>query len=362
MSGAGRRILLYTETTGRGGAEVSLRNLARSLDPALDVTVMGVDAEICSWIASARPGTPVVLVRPVPNKLSIGRFLALRRHIARVGPDIFHANLRTIGDAGYGLAAALSVRGVKVVAVEQLPLPPTTRLAMWLKRRTSARLAAHVAVGRRVARLVEESARLKPDSVFTIYNGVPDLGPAAGRPAGSATVIGTFARLDRVKGLDVLLEAAAGLPDANVVVAGEGPERDSLRADARRLGLEGRLQLVPWSDAARDLLGDMDVFVLPSRNEGFPLSIVEAMLAARPVVATDVGSVREAVLDGVSGFVVPPDDVDALRSALRRLLDDAELRVHMGEAGRARALDHFTDTAMARAFEQLYERIDGRRT
>ncbi len=122
------------------------------------------------------------------------------------------------------------------------------------------------------------------------------------------------------------------------------------------------MQLVPWSDAARDLLGDMDVFVLPSRNEGFPLSIVEAMLAARPVVATDVGSVREAVLDGVSGFVVPPDDVDALRSALRRLLDDAELRVHMGEAGRARALDHFTDTAMARAFEQLYERIDGRRT
>ena len=360
MTGPSRRLVVYTEALGRGGAEVSLRNLLAALDPTFDVTVMGVDEETCSWIASARASTDVVVVRPVPDKRAIGALLALRRQIARLRPQVLHVNLREIADAQYAVVAALTVRRVKVVVVEQLPYAPATRLSGRLKRLTSARLAAHVAVGDRAARLVEDTVGLRRGSVLTIYNGVPDLGLPNQTRSGVDTVIGTLARLDRIKGLDLLLGAAATLPGTRLQLVGEGPERDALAAQAERLGVAGRVQFVPWSDGARRLLGEMDVFVLPSRNEGFPLSIVEAMLAARPVVATDVGSVREAVVDGETGYVVPPDDEPALRDALSRLVGDPELRRRMGDAGRARALRLFTAEAMARAFEQVYERLGAR--
>jgi glycosyltransferase involved in cell wall biosynthesis len=359
MKASSRRIVMYTEARARGGAEVSLRNLIAALDGALDVTVMGPDATTCSWIASARPGTAVAPVRPVRTKGSVLAFLALRRDIVRLSADVFHANLRTITDAQYALLAAVTVRGLKVVAVEQLPFPPATRLSTWLKRVTSARLAAHVAVGKRAARLVEEMAGLPTGRILTIYNGVPDLGPSP--PARNSRVtLGTLARLDRIKGLDVLLDAATSLADTTLLLVGEGPERATLGAQAARLGIASRVRFLPWSDNAREIFDEIDIFVLPSRNEGFPLAIVEAMLAARPVVATDVGSVREAVEHGKTGLVVAVDDVLALREGIARLARDPDLRQQMGEAGRTRALGRFTAAAMAREFERLYERVDPR--
>jgi glycosyltransferase involved in cell wall biosynthesis len=351
------RILLYTETTSRGGAEVALRNLAGSLDPALAVSIMGVDAEICAWLASARPGSEVILVRPVSDKFAVAPFFALRRALVGLRPAIFQATLREMADARHALTAAATVRGILPVAVEQLPLLPGAATTRWLKGKISKRLAAHVAVGGEVARTTEAAAGLPPGSVRTIYNGVPDRGPAAQRDGGGPPVVGTLARLDHVKGLDVLLEAVAQLPEARLLIAGDGPERDALLLQAEQLGLGERLRLLPWSDTAYELFDELDVFVLPSRLEGFPLSIVEAMLAGRPVVATDVGSVREAVVDGVTGEIVPRDDVGALRDSLARLLADRPLRERMGEAGRARALEHFTTEEMARQFERLYAEL-----
>ncbi len=350
------RIVVYTEATGRGGAEVSLRNLLAELDPALDIVVMGVDEAVCSWIAGVRPGTPTVVVAPVSNKLSIRALLALRGRIARLKPAIFHANLRTVGDAQYALLAALSVRGVRVVAVEQLPFPPASALSRRLKQLTSRRLAAHVAVGSRTARLVEQQAGLPSGSVRTIYNGVPDLGAAPPSAERARTVVGTLARLDRIKGLDLLLRAAEPLADVDLVLVGDGPAAAELEALAAELGLGERVRFAPWADDVRAELAGLDVFVLPSRNEGFPLSIVEAMLAGRPVIATDVGSVREAV-DESSGIVVPPEDVAALRSAIEQLAADPDRRRRLGAAGRQRALERFTASTMARAFERLYREL-----
>jgi glycosyltransferase involved in cell wall biosynthesis len=347
------RVVVYTEAIGRGGAEVSLRNLLSELDASFDVVVLGVDASICSWIAEARPGTPAVVVAPVRSKWSIGALLALRRRIAQLQPAIFHANLRTIGDAQYALLAAVSLRDVRVVAVEQLPYPLGSRPSRRLKQWTSARLAAHIAVGVRAARLIEEQAGLPAGSVQTIYNGVPDLGVAPWPPPGRRTVVGTLARLDPIKGLDVLLHAAAPLDNVEVSLIGDGPARAELTALATELGLSDRVHFAPWADDPRARLAELDVFVLPSRNEGFPLSIVEAMLAGRPVIASDVGSVSEAV-DERTGILVPPDDVLRLRAAISELVADPIRRRRLGEAGRQRALERFTSAAMARAFEALY--------
>jgi glycosyltransferase involved in cell wall biosynthesis len=361
VSRSGRRVLFYTEATSRGGAEISLRNLTAALDPALDVTLMGVDAAMCAWIASARPGMEVALIRPPTHKFSVVRLLALRREIARLRPNIFHANLRTVADARYAVLAALTVPDVEVVVVEHAPLRPSTRLGRWLKRRTSRRLGAQVAVGERTARLIEDGTGLPRGSVVTVHNGVPDRGAAAPRPESDSVVAGTFARLDRDKGIDVLLRAAGPLENVTVVVAGDGPARDPLLAEAGALGMSERARFLPWSETPRALLDEIDVFVLPSRLEGFPLSILEAMMAGRPVIATDVGSVREAVVDETTGLVVPAGDADRLRDSLARLARNAEERMRMGDAGRRRALELFTADRMARGYERLYNDVLGGR-
>jgi glycosyltransferase involved in cell wall biosynthesis len=344
------------ESTGRGGAEIALRHLLATLDSAYETIVMGVDASVCRWIAASRPGVVVVLVPAVRGKFSLGAFVRLRRAIARLRPDIFHANLRTMADCQYGIAAALSVPGVHVVVVEQLPFPLDSALARRLKRLTSHRLAGHVAVGEQAARIVEREVGLSRGSIGTIYNGVPDPGPLPAPAPGDAVLVGTLARLDRIKGLDLLLAAAAPLDGVALRLVGEGPEQPALEALARELRIEHRTEFVPWADDARGQLEAMDIFVLPSRNEGFPLSIVEAMLASRPVVATDVGSVSESV-GPENGTLVPPEDVEALRAALGRLAADRDLRLRLGDSGRTKAVERFTAAAMASAFERLYGEI-----
>jgi glycosyltransferase involved in cell wall biosynthesis len=136
-------------------------------------------------------------------------------------------------------------------------------------------------------------------------------------------------------------------------------ERDVVELErlADELGVADRVDLPGWADAPAAALATFDVFCLPSRSEGFPLSIVEAMLAELPVVATRVGSVAELVVDGRTGLLVERDDVDGLTAALSRLRDDAGLRSRFGAAGRERALASYTVEHMARAYERLWAQV-----
>ena len=353
------RVVFYTESTSYGGAEVALRNLLAELDESIDATVLAADTNVGDWVAAGRPGTPVVAAADVRGKFALRDVLRLRRQIAELDARVFHANLRTIGDAQYGLLAASTVRGLAVVAVEQLPYPAFSKLSNLLKRITSRRLAAHVAVGTAAGRRVEELAHLPAGSIETIYNGVPDRGVLP-LPGGAVCTLGTLARLDRIKGLDVLLRAIVDLRDVRLRIVGDGPDRAEIVSLARELALDDRVEFASWTDDSQVELAAMDVFVLPSRNEGFPLSIVEAMFAGRPVIATNVGSVAEAVT-AATGVVVPADDVAALREAIATLAGDPDVRARLGAAGRARALELFSAAEMARRFEATYARITQQR-
>jgi glycosyltransferase involved in cell wall biosynthesis len=124
-----------------------------------------------------------------------------------------------------------------------------------------------------------------------------------------------------------------------------------------RLDVADRVDLPGWADDPSSVLPGFDVFCLPSRSEGFPLSIVEAMLAELPVVATRVGSVGELVADDRTGLLVERDDVDGLVAALARLRDDGRLRARFGAAGRERARTSYTVEHMARAYEELWTAV-----
>jgi glycosyltransferase involved in cell wall biosynthesis len=351
------RLVAYMDSVEIGGAEISLGHLLTELDPAIEVTVLGVDGAVVAQIAERRAGSSAMTVPPVTSKWDLRPLLEHLRVVRSLDPDLVHVNLQSPWEGQYGILAGLLNR-VPVVAVEQIVFGEQPRRQRVLRRALCSRMGAHIAVGERAAREVEEMIGLAQGSVETIYNGVPDLPvtPVA-RPV-EGPIVGAVGRLVHQKGFDLLLRALASLPiDATCVLVGDGPEKGNLQQLANSLGMRDRLIFTGWTERVRDQLASFDVVALPSRFEGFPLVAVEAMLARRPLVVTRVQSLPEAVLDGITGLVVPPEDVGALAEALSGLLGDPDRREKMGDRGRARALEHFTSSAMARSYEAVYHRL-----
>lgn len=209
---------------------------------------------------------------------------------------------------------------------------------------------------------------IDPARVQTIHNGLNLADWAASAPAKSSgdLVITTVGNIRRVKGHDLFIRAAAAIltafPNTSFSIAGDVLDPDyfaELQALVRDLNLTDRFHFAGGVANLRDHLAAADIFVLPSRSEGFSNAIVEAMAASLPVVATDVGGNAEAVENGVTGFIVPPEDPGALTSAISRLLSDPALAASMGSAGRQRALDLFTTEAMMQRITTTYVRLLG---
>ena len=174
----------------------------------------------------------------------------------------------------------------------------------------------------------------------------------------SAPVVGTVARLHAAKNQLDLLRAFAVVrqrrPDAVLWLIGEGDQRAVLEKEALRLGLFNAMRLPGVRDDVEDVLSAMDVFALPSRWEGMPNALMEAMAAARPVVASNLDGIRELVVDGETGWLVPPGDVSALAVAILRGLEDPAMAARMGRAACERMRTHFSLEAMAAAYEKVY--------
>jgi glycosyltransferase involved in cell wall biosynthesis len=353
------RLIAYTDTVELGGADLCLAHLLERLDPSIDVTVVGVSERIVERVARARPSASrQVVARPRSGHdlRSLMEHLGLIRDLA---PDIVHASLASPWSCQYVVAAAALARRPRVVAVYQLAVPPVSERQRRAKRLTARAIDRHVGVGESTSREIEALVGLPSGSVRTIHNGVPDELTAVAREPRRRPLLGSIGRLEPQKGVDILIRALADVEDATLLVVGDGSERERLKELARAVGVAERIEWKGWSDAPRSYLGTLDVFVLPSRNEGFPLAVLEALLAGTAVVASDVGSVAEAIRDGETGLLVPPDDHVALARALQRLIADQALGPRMGERGRRVVLDHFTADHMAKAFESLYTELTG---
>jgi glycosyltransferase involved in cell wall biosynthesis len=170
-------------------------------------------------------------------------------------------------------------------------------------------------------------------------------------------IVGFAGRLVPLKRADCLVEAAQSLANqmpAQFVVLGDGPLRGALEQQAACLG--DRFRFVGWQES-RMWMAAFDLLVLPSESEGLPLCVLEAMACGIPVIATPVGGVPEAVVEGETGLLVPPGDTGALSRAIERLAADSAMRRQMGRAGRHRVEKLFDASAVARRFEALYSRL-----
>ena len=199
--------------------------------------------------------------------------------------------------------------------------------------------------------------RLRRERILVVRNGVPE--PAVGsseldlpRP-----IVGGMGRLDRQKGFDVLIEALAVLPGVSAVVAGDGPERASLLRHAQDFSVADRFVIVPWQDEVGPFLRSLDVFALPSRYEGLPLALLDAMAVGAPIVAADVGAVGEAVVSGETAVLVPPDDPQALAAGIQQLLDDEEARKRLGARAREAWRAGFSADRMQEQYVDLFTRL-----
>lgn len=306
----------------------------------------------------------------------IASLVALYRLFRRERPTIVHLHLfkaRLLG----GIAARLA--GVPIV-VESFHgtifagyyRPAVSRVIIWIERILARMMHAAVAVSQEVA---EELIRRKvagPEKIRVIPVGLElerfvQAADSRGLCRGAMgwndadLLVGLVGRLVPIKGVRFFVAAAeqvAGvIPHARFVIVGDGPERDALERQTREMGLDHRFAFLGWRRDLEWLYPDLDVVVLSSLNEGTPVSVIEAMAAGRPVVATRVGGVADVVQDGVTGLLVPPRDPSAMAGAIIRLLGDADERRRMGTAARRSVVSRFAAARMTCDMETLYREM-----
>ncbi|WP_437805887.1 glycosyltransferase [Sorangium sp. So ce1078] len=237
----------------------------------------------------------------------------------------------------------------------------------WLRSAASAFVDAHVAVSQPTAAVVLGRREVDPPKLHVVANGI-DLSRFAPDPAARARVraelaipedawvVGSVGRLSPVKNHALLVRAAArSLPrSGRLLLVGDGPERGRLAALAAELGASDRVLFAGERHDVPALLAALDVFALPSLSEGLPLALLEAMATGLPAVATDVGGVATALVDGQTGFLVPSGEVAPLAARLSELQANPALAAQMGRSGRMIALRRYSATRMADRYMDLY--------
>jgi glycosyltransferase involved in cell wall biosynthesis len=287
--------------------------------------------------------------------------------------DVLHAHL--FGSNVWASVIGTLTRTPAIVAHEHMWAYAGGGSRSLIDRHLIARLSdAFIAVSRAGERSMIEAEGIPEDAIVYVPNGIAPLPPGDGprlrRDLGieaGAPVIGSVGHLRAEKAYDVLIEAAAALrdrhPGLRVLIAGEGPERESLEALRSKLGLEGTVLMPGPRDDVADVLAAIDVAVCCSDFEGGPLSVMEYMAAGRPVVATRVGGLPELVRDGETGVLVDPRDPDALADAAGSLLGDPALRERLGERGREVQRAEYDIDVWAGRLERLYaDLLSGRGT
>jgi glycosyltransferase involved in cell wall biosynthesis len=213
----------------------------------------------------------------------------------------------------------------------------------------------------RIARQIGPSARVR-----VVHNGIAAVedGPVDPRIAELSRrgpVVGALTLLRAGKGLETLIDATPRVlsrhPAVQIAIVGEGPELELLRSRAALCGAGDAVHFLGASTEPANMLRGMDVFVHPSWAEAFPYVILEAMALGRPILASDVGGISEAVVDGESGVLVPARDHEALADMLIGLLDDPERRHRLGQKALRRQSQKFTDTTMINRTIEVYDEV-----
>ncbi len=363
---------LITRGDAVGGATVHVRDMARHLAQSGGQATVLVGAAKAGQPSGAvdefaRNGIPYRSIAHLGRRIDpVQDFLAIReivRALREIGPDIVSTHTAKAGWLGRvagriaGVPALFTPHGWAISD----RISRTSGRAFTIAERLAAPLATIIVNVCEAERKIAEQHRIAPSAkLAVIHNGVRDVPRSLwADPVRQPPRLAMVARFEEPKDHTTLLHALAGLQSSEweLELIGGGPNENATRCLAERLGLGRRILFAGQAANVAERLAQSQVFILASRSEGFPRSILEAMRAGLPVVASDVGGVAEAVRHAETGFVVPRNDVPALTEALRRLIVDPDLRGRMGQAGRRRYESNFTFEHMSAKTMALYEQV-----
>jgi|Deesub1362B_J571_1020462.scaffolds.fasta_scaffold00760_5 glycosyltransferase involved in cell wall biosynthesis len=308
-------------------------------------------------------------VRPIRPWKDIRALWPVVQAIRAFKPDLVHAHS---AKAGYAARLACAILHKPVIFSAHAWVFTEGRNIMkrkflsWAERLAAKVTTKIICVSEHDRELALRWKVAEPEKLVVIHNGVD---PKPFLKADGAHLrqelelknlpILTFVgRLTPPKDLLTLLKALKGLPPKGVLLlVGDGELKFQVERYVQKLRLGKQVRFLGQRNDIPQILAASDIFVLSSRWEGLPYTIIEAMMAGLPVVASRVGGVPELVEDGVTGFLVPPKDPQALAEALQKLLDDPEMRYHMGKAGREKALREFTLDRMLWEIERVYKSV-----
>ncbi len=305
------------------------------------------------------PGSPLAEKSPqkIPfanrSQFSIRTYLAFRRICRQTHPDIAHIHFSP--DFVMPALALRQATNAKIVMTRHLVLPWSPPK---VKRYTG--LFDHIIpVSEAVARKLAESG--VPRDMMTVAKaGVPDLSSIPQPMRGGPLRVGSFGRLVKEKGVDVLLRATSQVSNIQADIYGNGPAEEELRALAQELGLGDRATFHGFVPDVAGAMNQVHCVCVPSTwDEAFPYSILEAMAMARAVVASRVGGLPEVVQDGVTGRLFDRGDAEGLAMVLRDLSNDLESLATMGERGREVQQAEYTIPKMAERIETVYRKVLG---
>ena len=307
---------------------------------------------------NAHPHRELAAVAPLSRALRAGGFALVHAHAAKAG-----------------VVGRLAARAAGLPSVYTPNCFPFVGEVSAVRRRFASLVER--ALARRTATIIcvcEDERRealahgIRRTELVVVYNGCPpDDGTAGVDPSLQALrdggpTVGAISVLRRQKTLDVLIRATpailAAVPEARVVIVGEGPERDSLEQCARGFGLDrdDRFAFLPYSGPPARYLHALDVYVLPSAWEAFPIGVLEAQASGVPQIASNVAGVPEAVVPD-TGILVPPGDPERLAAAIVALLGDPVRREAMAAASRVRHAELFTVKRMVEGVAAVYDRV-----
>ncbi len=352
---------------GLGGGERQVLGLVEHLHHAgvRQTVAAHPDGRLAPIVAQLGVGVVPLAIRNHLDVLAAWRLSGL---LARERYDILHFHtarahaMAALVGAGRGFS-----RGVARIVTRRMDY--RLRGGWYTRRLYNHEVQAVVAISDGVRAMLIESG-VEAARITVVPSGVeadrfvPSAGARAttrarlAAPEGACVLV-VVGALEARKGHAVLLDALARLGDPRLIVwcAGEGGARPALEAQRAGLGLEAQVRWLGRVDDVADLLAGADVMVMPSHQEGLGVAALEAMAAGLPVIASRVGGLPEAVVDGATGLLVPPNDAAALAAAIARLAADPELRRRFGAAGSARVRARFTMAGMAAATLAVYRRV-----
>jgi glycosyltransferase involved in cell wall biosynthesis len=358
------KILYLITRADLGGAQVHVLDLLKGLRGSIRATVAsGEKGFFTDAVRSLGIECRLApdLVQPISPARDFRALFQLVRLIRELKPDLVHAHTSKAGVIGRFAARIAGVPSVFTAHTWSFAEGTSWKwkLAGIPCERLAARFgAAIINVSEANRGLAARNGIASRTRLLMIHNGIRDVSARATPDIAEVPVIAMVARCVPQKDQAVLLRALAGIDaPARAIFVGDGETRAALEADAGRLNLRGRVEFLGERRDVAQILSGAHIFALPSRWEGFPLSILEAMRAGLPVVASNVGGVAEAVLDSRTGFLVRPGDEVNFRARLRELIESPTLRRRMGAAGRKRYETEFTLESMLRKTLAVYHEI-----